>query len=430
MIFGLSTVDFFLNVLEASISVCIFTHYGNPRHSKRVSLLMILSTIFMLTTKTTLENTGKLSDVTDLIFSLSIYITFCWLYFESTLAVAVFAAVCVGPLNMLANVIALCIGEMFTGMSIAAMITQTKFFTNLIICAKILFLVIGLGTAPYIRNLLSYELGKSRWNIVVLMVTMYNVVMCCFQAFFSSVLTAENLFIIFMLMLIVILLILRIFWEINDLNKSRSDLEIDLQQFLRKKERYQTMETMKQESTSLKQDFSDIRDHLMRTEVEKESLSKLLESTQARLDENKPAFRTGNRLYDMMLNSRADLFKEMKITITTEIYSTEISGSLELDLYTAFCNLLDNAIENCQGEDKRIKIKILSSHGMYHLIVKNSISESVLKHNEKLITKKEEKQKHGFGIFNVKDIAKKHHGGLQFEESQGYFSAHLMMEEV
>lgn len=317
-----------------------------------------------------------------------------------------------------------------SGMPISVMITQEAFFTGVIVFAKLLFLLLGLLTMKLIRRFISFELGKSQWHAVLLVASINIVLTQCFDAFFASELTASNLFYIFSFTLVSLALVLRILWEISELNSSRTKDRQDAQQFQHKKEQFQIMEAVQRETISLHQDLEKIQQQVMQEKTDTTAVDILLKHAQDRLDENKFSFQTGNRLYDMILNNRMDIFHQENIVVTTEIYTNHIANFYELDLYAAFCNLLDNAIENCCGKEKRIKIRILSNRGMYHLIIKNTIENSVLQHNQQLSTSKEDRGHHGYGVMNVKEFAKKHHGGLQYSEKQGYFCAHLVLEET
>ena len=62
-------------------------------------------------------------------------------------------------------------------------------------------------------------------------------------------------------------------------------------------------------------------------------------------------------------------------------------------------NLLDNAIEGCNGADTPMIELIISRQKTFlYIIVKNTISDSVLSANPRLATSKVNKSAHGFVI--------------------------------
>ena len=65
--------------------------------------------------------------------------------------------------------------------------------------------------------------------------------------------------------------------------------------------------------------------------------------------------------------------------------------------------------------------------GYVNFIIKNWISESVLKKNPDLTTNKTDTQLHGFGIASVTDIVKKYGGMLDFFEKDNFFVADIWL---
>jgi two-component system sensor histidine kinase AgrC len=102
---------------------------------------------------------------------------------------------------------------------------------------------------------------------------------------------------------------------------------------------------------------------------------------------------------------------------------------LEFDLSILLSNLLDNAIEACQKNNisSQIILTISEFAGYYRVTVKNTIEHSVLKENRKLETFKANKQKHGWGLKSIQDIADVHQGGVDIYEKSGMFVVNILM---
>ena len=98
-----------------------------------------------------------------------------------------------------------------------------------------------------------------------------------------------------------------------------------------------------------------------------------------------------------------------------------IKGSPDL-LQQAWLNLLDNAIEASQKEDNsELRIRIAAERGYHTIRVKNRITASVLAENPELISSKNEKDLHGFGIPQIKEIVDSYNGMYDFYEEDGFF---------
>ena len=60
-------------------------------------------------------------------------------------------------------------------------------------------------------------------------------------------------------------------------------------------------------------------------------------------------------------------------------------------------------------------------------IYKKTIDKSVLASNKDLLTTKDNKECHGFGIKNIKGIVDKYKGIIQFDEESGYFICDILI---
>lgn len=59
--------------------------------------------------------------------------------------------------------------------------------------------------------------------------------------------------------------------------------------------------------------------------------------------------------------------------------------------------------------------------------MKNSIDNSVIETNRELKTTKKNKNRHGFGIENIKQAVYRHNGILNFDEENGYFICDILI---
>lgn len=85
-------------------------------------------------------------------------------------------------------------------------------------------------------------------------------------------------------------------------------------------------------------------------------------------------------------------------------------------------NLLSNGLEACQElvGTKEMDLVVRSQGEWMEICLENSIGESVLKNNVKLVSHKQEKERHGFGMENIGHIVEEYDGMYKYwEERKG-----------
>lgn len=132
---------------------------------------------------------------------------------------------------------------------------------------------------------------------------------------------------------------------------------------------------------------------------------------------------TGNEIVDLILNCKKKEADEKNLVV--EVFSDNIreSGIPETDLCAIFSNLLDNALENCGGQDNKIEICIKVRNEFLIVIVKNSVKVNCIKRGTKLITAKKDKLKHGIGLESIRYSAERNSGNFEYKIQDNYFEA-------
>ncbi len=88
----------------------------------------------------------------------------------------------------------------------------------------------------------------------------------------------------------------------------------------------------------------------------------------------------------------------------------------ESELCALLGNALDNAIEAVgQADDKRVTLRAKAEKGLFMLCVENAFTG---RRAEGFATTKPDRQNHGYGLAGMRDIAQKHGGSLQAEQSE------------
>ncbi len=137
---------------------------------------------------------------------------------------------------------------------------------------------------------------------------------------------------------------------------------------------------------------------------------------------------TGNRAVDIIANMKLMQCKKENIFTVVNVGTFETAID-DTDMCSLLGNVFDNAIESCliSNTDREIHFEITQKKGYINIILKNSISESVLQSNPELKTTKSQKGIHGYGIKSVKDIVKKYNGMIEFFEKNSVFIADIWL---
>lgn len=151
--------------------------------------------------------------------------------------------------------------------------------------------------------------------------------------------------------------------------------------------------------------------------------------TQDYLPDIQNIINTENDAFDAIVNAKIAVCNQKKIYIEVKEMKDSLKNFDALDTCILFGNLLDNAIEAAQHtENRRITVDISTQAEYLSIIVSNSIVSSVLENNNGLKTSKRNKELHGIGIKNIKNVVKKYNGMMQFYEEKDEFCCHILLD--
>lgn len=135
-------------------------------------------------------------------------------------------------------------------------------------------------------------------------------------------------------------------------------------------------------------------------------------------------FECGNHILDSILTEKASAAKECDTEIRLDGLFTHDFDPV--DLCVIFSNALDNAIESCRKIDghKVIDIKLNTQQGYQFISICNPASEE----NNRLLTTKDDKTHHGFGINNMRNAVNRHEGTFCIDNSNGLFALNITLK--
>ncbi len=179
----------------------------------------------------------------------------------------------------------------------------------------------------------------------------------------------------------------------------------------------------------------DLKHHMLvlknyKLEGNYEGIDHYIEEIEQEFLETKKRVWTGNQIADMILEQKKALAEQEGIAFT--IQAVPIAEWLFDDSETCSLlgNLLDNAIEACRrmddNADKWISVKIESQKQLLFIKVKNSVSEVPVMKNERPLSVKRDKMRHGYGLKSVERIVHKHEGAITYQSEDKAFQVKLL----
>ncbi len=144
---------------------------------------------------------------------------------------------------------------------------------------------------------------------------------------------------------------------------------------------------------------------------------------------------TGNRTVDFLLYQKRRTAEGKNITWECDAQMPPQCRIREFDLCVLFGNLLDNAIEACDrlqrdalygGRGAFIRIQAVSVRRCLLLEIENSTLAEERQTSDGTV-KKRQKEPHGIGLFNVRDVVRRYDGTMKIENAHSVFSVSILI---
>lgn len=147
------------------------------------------------------------------------------------------------------------------------------------------------------------------------------------------------------------------------------------------------------------------------------------------LNKTQPFVNTENSIVNAIINSKLSSASGMGIQISCMSVKS-FKGLDDIDLCSILSNPLDNAISACLNDTSchfhEVIVELSCENERYYtFVIKNTIGESVLDNNPRLITTKNIENNHGIGTQIVKEIARKYNGRVDYYEDGDLFCCQI-----
>ncbi|MBQ7013430.1 MAG: GHKL domain-containing protein [Oscillospiraceae bacterium] len=228
-------------------------------------------------------------------------------------------------------------------------------------------------------------------------------------------------------MLVLSGLALFLMWRFSHTNAERKRLVIDKMQL----EQYRTqLACSEKQYLEMQQLRHDMKNHLqciaayLRTGETARAETYISDILQSRLPLGNAGVHTGHRGVDIIVSTKLSQCSMEGIGTTVQISPFSLVME-DIDACIILGNLLDNAIEACRNtEGERLLYLDMRQRKQYvNIVIRNTISQSVLETNPDLHTTKENGRKHGLGLRAVRGTVEKYGGMIDFcEENQEFIA--------
>lgn len=139
---------------------------------------------------------------------------------------------------------------------------------------------------------------------------------------------------------------------------------------------------------------------------------------------------TGNIAIDSVINYKLNEAKANDIQVEADVSVPKNLLLEPSDITAIIGNLMDNAIEAAcylEKSERRITVGINYEKGRLFVEVANTYDGTLIRRNGALISRKQDKTSHGYGLKNVERTLEKYNGCLYHEQEMQMFKVTAMM---
>ena len=165
-------------------------------------------------------------------------------------------------------------------------------------------------------------------------------------------------------------------------------------------------------------------------ELDNDNISNAKEhiKTSCELLESQNSFICGYSIIDTILSIKNERATSLGIKLDVEIELQQRIGVDTIDLSVIMGNAIDNAIEATEklsSNHKAVDISIISKNYSLIIIIKNPVPHKIDISN--LISTKADSESHGYGILQMRSLAKKYNGDIFFDCNDEQFKTTIIL---
>jgi hypothetical protein len=170
---------------------------------------------------------------------------------------------------------------------------------------------------------------------------------------------------------------------------------------------------------------------IIRAETNPEKKAAYLDDLEGSIKGYEAQNKTGNGVLDTILTAKVMYCAEHDITLTAVADGTVLDHLDAMDISTIFGNALDNAIESTKtltDPDRRlIRLALYAQNDLVLMRFENYFEGDLLFEHGSLVTKKSDRDDHGYGIRNIRHTAEKYGGSVTIHADENWFVLRVLI---
>ena len=212
-----------------------------------------------------------------------------------------------------------------------------------------------------------------------------------------------------------------IFRFMDALRQDKSQME----NFIASKQKY--YEISKEGILSLQTKCHDLKHQieLIRSTEGKLEFDRYVDRLAESIDEYNTVIETGNKIIDVVLTEKNIICHSKGIKFSYMFDGTLFNFLSEMDIYALFGNIMDNAIESMLAAKNQARFYVIMKAAqradMVVLYVENYYENQLVYEQGILVTTKENKLLHGYGLRSINEIAGKYGGMVSINAENQVF---------
>lgn len=425
--------ELFYNVIESLLFTGFIAAYFEvkQKYSKKVTITISFALIFGMITLMTILDPSWVITLSIFIFYLVCILEF---FYKGTLLEHLLISIIASSLLAIIDVCVFTFMSKILGVEYRELIIKSnlsRFLTVLI--TKMIYLIVS---SIIISIKKRYILMFHSVELIMILTTLS--VSCLLISIVRNIIynTKEHYHAFFIILLCVLLFNIGQFYMmiyISRKNLKEKSISLMQKQIEMQEDSIRNLEVKYDETAKIRHDMkSHISCALKLAEQgdNKELIDYLNELSENKINKIVSYVKTERKILGAVINSKLGMAESKGFDMQCVILN-EMDNIKDIDAGILLANLLDNAIEACDKNDKHseIMLKIWSDAGYYCIEISNTVEIDVLAENPNLFTSKSNKELHGVGLKSVKDIVEKYNGMINFKQKANTFYVYVSLEK-
>jgi len=419
--------DLVINFIESVIVTWLSTGYllFSSRKKKWTSFLLLSVLLFL---EVTILNSLMVYESVYLFVYISTIFVVDSLFSENDVAEVMMISILSLTLVAVCNSAALFSAGIIFSKSITQVMNSELVFSFAIVISKVFFAVAVLFVIRYLSRVHIVKNDYFR-NFLVIIFCAH----CCFMYYEHIVFSvAHSKYGAFGSMILLSVIVITAFYQFYEIQKEAMDtiskviIEKEIKYL---KMQYDNIEEKNTEIRAIKHDLNNIlvliSGHLSNGNITR--AQEIVSSQIKEVSKVNSFASTGIPEIDIIVNAKKAKAAEAGINFLCKIALKDTIKIDCLELCILLANAIDNAFENVHPSKKIVELVIIQEEDKLYIKVTNSVSKNVMLDNPNLISSKEDKINHGYGLKNIQTIIKKYKGNIHFECTDDIFTMLILI---